>query len=97
MSLKDLKKNRRSLDSLRSAAEKLSGSNKNYEDDRIWKPGRDENDNGYAVIRFLPNKNPDDVPWVSYFDHFFKGPTGKWYVEKSRTTLGEDDPVNLAA
>lgn len=92
--LDNLKKNRKSLSSLRDAAEKLSGSNKGSGDDRFWKPTRDENDNGMAVIRFLPSSNSDDLPWVSYFDHFFKGPTGKWYVEKSLTSIGDEDPVS---
>ena len=33
------------------------------------------------------------MPWVSYFDHGFQGPGG-WYIEKSLTTLGKQDPVS---
>jgi hypothetical protein len=28
------------------------------------------------------------------FSHGFQGPTGKWYLENSLTTLGENDPVS---
>jgi hypothetical protein len=34
------------------------------------------------------------VPWVRYWDHGFKGPTGRWYIEKSLTSIGKDDPVS---
>ena len=44
-----------------------------------------------AVIRFLPSDN--EVPWVRYWDHGFKGPTGKWYIEKSLTSIGQQDPL----
>ena len=33
------------------------------------------------------------MPWVRVFSHGFQGPTGKWYIENSLTTLGEKDPV----
>ena len=47
----------------------------------------------YAVIRFLPATEGQDLPWVRYWDHAFKGPTGQWYIERSLTTLGQNDPV----
>ena len=47
----------------------------------------------YAVIRFLPPADGQDLPWVRYWDHAFKGPTGQWYIERSLTTLGQNDPV----
>jgi hypothetical protein len=67
---------------------------KSYGDDRMWKPTVDKAGNGYAVIRFLPAVEGDDLPWAKYWDHFFQGPTGQWYVEKSLTTIGKDDPVS---
>ena len=36
------------------------------------------------------------MPWVRYWDHGFKGPTGKWYIEKSLTSLGQQDPTRRA-
>ena len=68
-------------------------SKEDYEDKRFWKPTRDENDVAYAVLRFLPANEGQDLPWVQYFDHFFKGPTGQWYVEKSLTSIGQPDPL----
>lgn len=96
MSFKDLKKSRskRSLSDMAAAAEQAAGGKKNYGDDRFWNVTRDKEQNGRAVIRFLPAKNPDNLPWIQYYDHGFQGPTGQWYIEKSLTTLGEDDPVS---
>lgn len=67
------------------------------EDTRFWKLERDKAGNGSAIIRFLPGPavdGDDSLPWVRYFDHWFKGPTGKWYVENSLTTFGKKDPVS---
>jgi len=97
MSFANLKTNRTDVSKLASAAAEMSGGKQTqnkYEDTRFWKPTVDESGNGYAVIRFLPAAEGQELPWVRYFDHFFKGPTGQWYVEKSLTTLGNNDPVS---
>jgi len=62
-------------------------------DDRFWVPDVDKAGNGYAVVRFLPAPAGEDVPFVRLWDHGFKGPGG-WYIEKSLTTLGKEDPVS---
>ena len=79
-----------------AAAGGESGNNekKSYVDDRIWKPTVDKAGNGYAVLRFLPATEGSDLPWARYWDHGFKGPTGQWYIEKSLTSLGQQDPVS---
>ena len=66
---------------------------KSYQDDRFWKLEPDKAGNASATIRFLPNPDPNELPWVRVFNHGFQGPTGKWYIENSRTTIGEADPV----
>ena len=96
MSFANLKRNRSSIDKLVQAAQNSGGGSQdksNYRDERMWKPTQDKMGNGYAVIRFLPAAEGQDLPWVRYWDHGFKGPTGKWYIERSLTTLGQDDPV----
>ena len=65
---------------------------KSFEDDRIWKPELDKSGNGYAVIRFLPAPEGEDVPWQRMFTHSFQGPGG-WYIENSLTTINKNDPV----
>ena len=98
MSFENLKSARgSSIDKLVKAAEAVStpkAENTSYEDNRLWKPTRDKAGNGYAVIRFLPAKEGEDLPWVRYWDHGFKGPNGQWYIEKSLTSVNQPDPVS---
>jgi hypothetical protein len=97
MSFAKLKKSRSSsIDALVKAAEKAGGGEqqKSYGDDRFWKPSRDKSGNGYAVVRFLPAPEGEDLPWVKYWDHGFQGPTGLWYIENSLTSIGQADPVS---
>ena len=94
MSFANLKRNRNSIEKLVQAAQATGGGEKtSYKDERMWKPTVDKMGNGYAVVRFLPAAEGQDLPWVRYWDHGFKGPTGKWYIERSLTTIGQDDPV----
>ena len=65
---------------------------KSFDDERIWKPELDKSGNGYAVIRFLPAPEGEDVPWQRMFTHSFQGPGG-WYIENSLTTINKNDPV----
>jgi hypothetical protein len=70
-----------------------ASESKSYQDDRFWKPEPDKAGNASATIRFLPRAEGDELPWVKIFSHGFQGPTGKWYIENSLTTIGEEDPV----
>ena len=98
MSFANLKSTRgSSIDKLVKAAEAVSTpktESNSYDDDRFWKPTRDKAGNGFAVIRFLPAQEGEDLPWVRYWDHGFKGPTGLWYIENSLTSIGQQDPVS---
>ena len=94
MSFENLKRNRDQISKLVQAAESVGGGEtKSYVDDRIWKPTVDKAGNGYAVLRFLPAAEGQELPWVRYWDHGFKGPTGLWYIENSLTSIGQTDPV----
>jgi len=94
MSFANLKANRTaSMSKLLAAADKLN-TNKYEADDRFWSPTVDKAGNGYAVIRFLPACEGEDVAWIRYWDHGFKGPTGRWYIENSLTSIGQTDPVS---
>jgi len=97
MSFANLKSKRSAaISQLVAAAEKVGGGGeqKSYGDDRFWKPTVDKAGNGYAVVRFLPAPEGEDLPWVRYWDHGFKGPTGLWYIENSLTSIGQPDPVS---
>jgi len=65
----------------------------NQGDDRLWKPEVDKAGNGYAVIRFLPAPDKEDLPWVKMYSHAFQG-AGGWYIENSLTTLNQKDPCS---
>jgi hypothetical protein len=93
MSFSDFKK--RSQNSLGDLTSKLEAMNKkdSYKDDRFWRPELDSSSNGYAVVRFLDTAKDEDMPFVKYYSHGFQGPGG-WYIENSRTTFGEKDPVS---
>ena len=95
MSLAQLKK-QNSLDKLLGAveSENQSQEKKSYKDERLWKPELDKTGNGYAVIRFLPAVNGEDMPWAKIWNHAFQGPTGQWYIENSLTTISQKDPVS---
>ncbi|HBZ38150.1 MAG TPA: single-stranded DNA-binding protein [Balneola sp.] len=95
MSLNTLKKSN-SLDELLGAvkSENAPQEKKSYVDERLWKPTMDKTGNGYAVIRFLPAPDGEDMPWAKVWNHAFQGPTGQWYIENSLTTIGQKDPVS---
>jgi len=94
MSFSDLKKQSK-LGSLTSKlvkeVEKMNTTSGG--DDRLWKPEVDKSGNGYAVVRFLPAPDKEDIPWVKLYSHAFQGPGG-WFMENSLTTLGSKDPVS---
>ena len=98
MSFENLKRNKDQISKLLNAAQALDGGGpqekKSYADERIWKPTVDKAGNGYAVLRFLPAAEGQELPWVRYWDHGFKGPTGLWYIENSLTSIGQADPVS---
>jgi hypothetical protein len=94
MSFANLKK-QSSLGSLTSKlvkeVEKMSNTSSSG-DDRLWKPEMDKTGNGFAVIRFLPAPEGEELPWAKMYSHAFQGPGG-WYIENSLTTIGQKDPL----
>jgi hypothetical protein len=95
MSFSDLKKQSK-LGNLTAKlvkeVEKMNSSNSSS-DERVWRLECDKAGNGFAVIRFLPAPNGEDLPFVKLYSHAFQGPGG-WYIESSLTTLGQKDPVS---
>ena len=95
MSFKDLKKQSK-LGSLTAKlvkeVEKMNNNGASG-DERTWKLDVDKSGNGYAVIRFLPAPENEELPFVKLYSHAFQGPGG-WYIENSLTSLGQKDPVS---
>ena len=94
MSFADLKNKSGSFEKLQTELAKVnSPTQTSYEDARLWKPDLDKSGNGFAVLRFLPQPDGEDLPWVRLWNHAFSGPGG-WYIENSLTTIGKNDPVS---
>ena len=91
MAFSDLRKNKGN--SFAKLQKQLEQSTKTGTvDERFWKPTVDKAGNGYAIIRFLPAIEGEDMPFVKMYSHAFQGPGG-WYIENSLTTVGKDDPL----
>ena len=91
MSFSSLKKNKASVFS--QLQKQLEQSTKvGTVDERFWRPTTDKAGNGFAIIRFLPAVDGEDMPFVKLYSHAFQGPGG-WYIENSLTTLGQNDPL----
>ena len=94
MSFSDLKKQSKlgSLtEKLVKEVEKMNNSG-NSSDERVWKLECDKANNGYAVIRFLPAPDGEDLPFVKVYSHAFQGPGG-WIIDNCLTTLNQKCPV----
>lgn len=74
-------------------AKKVSTTDDNKAD--LWTITEDKAGNGTAIIRFLPDADLNEIPYVRIFSYGFKNEeTGKWYIENSLQTIGQEDPVN---
>ena len=90
MSFASLKNNKNAFSALQKQLEQTTKVGTT--DERMWKLTTDKAGNGFAVIRFLPATDGEDMPFVKMYSHAFQGPGG-WYIENSLTTLGSDDPL----
>ena len=95
MSISTLRKSN-TLDKLLASVQEENApqEKKSYVDERLWKPELDKSGTGQAIIRFLPAKDGEELPWIKLWKHAFQGPTGKWFIENSLTTLNQKDPVS---
>lgn len=73
---------------------KESATKKTYEDkdERQWQPTVDQNGNGFAVIRFLPARTEESLPYVKQYNHGFKV-NNKWFINLCPTTINEPSPA----
>ena len=100
MNFANLKKQSGDFSSLLKKVDELNKPSYNQDEtaDNYWKPTQDKAGNALAVIRFLPGPavdGEDALPWAQYWDHGFQNKlTGKWYIEKSLTSIGQKDPLS---
>jgi hypothetical protein len=95
MSFKDLKKSKNNLFS-KIQQQLEEGDNKKQsksKDERFWKIEMGKDGTGYAVIRFLPAVDGEDLPWVKTYNHGFQGPDGAWFIEDCPTTINGECPL----
>ena len=97
--LKQLKK-QSNVKNLAEKLAKLSDKEESFDDENFWRPTRDKNGNAQCVIRFLPAPVGEDLPFVRFYEHGWQNKDktstgfGRWYIEKSLTSIGKDDPVS---
>ena len=93
MSFADLKKKSKlgSLTSKLIQEVEKTNSSGGSSDDRVWKPEVDKAGNGYAVIRFLPAPDGEEMPWAKVYTHAFQG--SGWFIDNCLTTVGQNCPV----
>lgn len=92
MSFANLKRN--SVDKFKQLAEKMNSENKgaSFTDDRFWQPDIDKSGSGFAIIRFLPAIESEEIPYVKMYSHGIKIGQ-KWFIENCATTIGQPCPV----
>lgn len=63
----------------------INEEEKNYKDDRYWKPTF-VNMNASAIIRFLPPPKMEENPVLPIYSHAFEGKNG-WYIENCPSNI----------
>ncbi len=88
-----MKRKKKDYTKLADKMAKANSGSKNFkQDERFWYPERDKVGNAYAVIRFLPPSENEDMSFVKRFNHGFED-VGGWYIEECPTTIGGNCPI----
>lgn len=91
MSFSSLKRNKADFTKLQEKLEAASGK-KSYKDPRFFELTQDKLGNGWAIIRFLPPSEGEELPFVRLNSHGFRY-NGQWFIEDCPTTIGGACPV----
>ncbi|UYD57583.1 single-stranded DNA-binding protein [Aeromonas phage B614] len=76
---------------LQAQLQALKGNQGGFGGDKNeWRLKADASGNGQAVIRFLPGKGAEGLPFVKLINHGFKK-NNKWYIENCSSTHGDFD------
>ena len=82
---------------LQAQLQAMKGSSGFKSDDgKEWRLKTDQAGNGGAIIRFLPGRGDDALPFVKLINHGFKIGT-KWYIENCTSTFGDFDNCPVCA
>src|ERR1035441_1509777 len=71
----------------------MSKGNVVKDSDGYYQLPTDKNGCGSAIIRFLQPLPGEDIPIVRFFNHAFRGQSGKWFVANCPGTLNQRCPV----
>lgn len=79
---------------IHQAIEEKTGKGGNFgrPDEHLYSIKLDETGKGSAIIRFLPPKEGEAMPWVERYNHGFQG-ANSWFIEDCPTTIGKPCPV----
>lgn len=72
----------------------LKGSGGFQKDEKEWKLTVDNEKNGTAVIRFLPERSDDELAFVRLVSHSFQK-NSKWFIQNCPSTHGDYDGCPL--
>lgn len=90
MDFKNFKKGRAKLN---QAVNKMKDQNPKFKkDERFWTPTKDDTGSSNALIRFLPQPDPEKPPTISFYQHGFKE-KGKWFIDNCPSTFTDPCPV----
>jgi hypothetical protein len=86
-----LKKRRTDFSSLvKKVQDSKPGARKREQDERFWMPTTDKAGKAEAIIRFLPEADGEDQPFVKTMRHAFELENGRWVIEKCLRSIDND-------
>lgn len=62
-------------------------------DKDFWSASIDSKGNGFAIIRFLPARNEDSLPYIKQYNQGFKV-NDRWFINLCPTTIGLPSPCD---
>jgi hypothetical protein len=80
------------IDFLKKNVFSSKANGKSYPDERFWVPTRNDKGEATALIRFLPNKDENSLPFVRNYKHSIRVEQNN-FVDRCLTTIGKDCPI----
>jgi hypothetical protein len=91
MDFSKLKKRRNDFTSLvKKVQDSKPGARKREQDERFWMPTTNKEGKAEAIIRFLPEVDGEDQPFVKTMRHAFELENGRWVIEKCLRSISND-------
>jgi len=82
------------LEKLRSKVNAMAATKTVQKDSEgYYQPFTDQCGIGSAILRFLPQLDHEEFPFVRVYNHAFQVPSTKWFIDLCPTTLEQPCPV----